>query len=433
MKRTGDRGEKREAPRNSNEAELSRRATDVFLRPVEAVRLYAVTRLHSNAIYCVKRETPQTMERLQDCFRPEFVMYAEQLLDAMAEYRLSTMEARVHVNLGPWLRSECKPAILDDICRPVSGQFLLTVKHVLRELEGQRLEYGAVTRRLLNDLLSEKRGRAPATVLKRKLAEYLDSGIIYWQSQAATLKTPVDDLPPQAKATKAAFLEHVRLTNTKRGPNGFASIREEEIDALAACFKPLAMELYPQFAAADRTASQRRVAILNELEDLATREPSLVSPYNSTELFGSNAIRRALGKMIAEIDEAFNIAKQSESGANYAHVVLGRGDEGNSGLGFPGRSSERSVSGDDSRELSIVIEGARLKANRTDKGNLDLLRSIDGELKQAVNLEVASRYGGVSRRAIEDAGKRNALKMKGKRHQRRVLVDSLLEYFPPEK
>lgn len=67
-----------------------------------------------------------------------------------------------------------------------------------------------------------------------------------------------------------------------------------------------------------------------------------------------------------------------------------------------------------------------------DKGNLDILRGVDGNLKRVVNLEIAGRFGGVSRRAIEDAAKKGRLKTEGKRTHRRVLVTSLLEYFPPD-
>jgi hypothetical protein len=66
-----------------------------------------------------------------------------------------------------------------------------------------------------------------------------------------------------------------------------------------------------------------------------------------------------------------------------------------------------------------------------DKGNLDLLRT-DGKLKDAVTLETACRFGGVSRRAIEKAIKRGSLKASGSYQNRRITVDSLLKYFPPE-
>jgi hypothetical protein len=74
-----------------------------------------------------------------------------------------------------------------------------------------------------------------------------------------------------------------------------------------------------------------------------------------------------------------------------------------------------------------------LAVRKSDKGNLGILLATDGKLKRAVTLDVASRFGGVTRRAIEDAARKGWLKTEGRRQQRRVLVDSLLEYFPPEK
>jgi len=63
------------------------------------------------------------------------------------------------------------------------------------------------------------------------------------------------------------------------------------------------------------------------------------------------------------------------------------------------------------------------------RGNLAILQGADEKLKRAVTLDVARRFGGVSRRAIDDAANKGSLKTEGKRQQRRVLVDSLLQYF----
>jgi hypothetical protein len=70
---------------------------------------------------------------------------------------------------------------------------------------------------------------------------------------------------------------------------------------------------------------------------------------------------------------------------------------------------------------------------KSDQGNLAILRDTAGELRRAVTLDVAHRFGGVSRRAIEEAAHKGLLKTEGRHQQRRVLVESLLKYFPPEK
>ena len=70
--------------------------------------------------------------------------------------------------------------------------------------------------------------------------------------------------------------------------------------------------------------------------------------------------------------------------------------------------------------------------HKPDKGNVGLLRGTDGKLKRAVTLDVARRFGGVSRRAIEKAAKKGSLEAAGEGPNRRIVVKSLLKYFPPE-
>jgi hypothetical protein len=73
-----------------------------------------------------------------------------------------------------------------------------------------------------------------------------------------------------------------------------------------------------------------------------------------------------------------------------------------------------------------------LKPVQAEKGNWDLLRAAGGKLKRSVTFAVAGHFGGVTKRAIEKAAKKGALDVEGKRPNRRVLVKSLLKYFPPE-
>ena len=68
-----------------------------------------------------------------------------------------------------------------------------------------------------------------------------------------------------------------------------------------------------------------------------------------------------------------------------------------------------------------------------EQGNLDILHGTDGKLKRMVTLDVARRFGGVSRRAIEKAITKGALDAEGEHRNRRILVKSLLKYFPSEK
>jgi hypothetical protein len=72
-------------------------------------------------------------------------------------------------------------------------------------------------------------------------------------------------------------------------------------------------------------------------------------------------------------------------------------------------------------------------ADRGAKGDMTILRDTNGERKRAVTLDAAKRFGGVTRRTIEAAAQKGTLQTEGKGQQRRVLVESLLKYFPPEK
>jgi hypothetical protein len=87
-------------------------------------------------------------------------------------------------------------------------------------------------------------------------------------------------------------------------------------------------------------------------------------------------------------------------------------------------------------EIGEQLTGAAAKgpANtvQTGKGNWTLLQAANGKLKRSVTFDVASQFGGVSKRAIEKAAKKGSLEAEGERPNRRILVESLLKYFPPE-
>jgi hypothetical protein len=83
--------------------------------------------------------------------------------------------------------------------------------------------------------------------------------------------------------------------------------------------------------------------------------------------------------------------------------------------------------GNDGAKTSVQVAGIR----EADKRNLNILRA-GGKLNRVVTLDVARRYGGVSKRAIEKAATKGAIETEGKGPNRRILVVSLLKYFPPE-
>ena len=63
------------------------------------------------------------------CLRPLFSAYAESVLDGMAETKLGAPNVRSKAYVR-WLRTQCLPAVVDDICGPIFGQFPITVRYV---------------------------------------------------------------------------------------------------------------------------------------------------------------------------------------------------------------------------------------------------------------------------------------------------------------
>ena len=137
----------------------------------------------------------------------------------------------------------------------------------------------------------------------------------------------------------------------------------------------------------------------------------------------------------------------SAAGSASANVVSDRPEElTGTSAGTPGEADNRQERDATSKRTDLVedrepLAGAERAAHslaplagvgKPDKGNLEILRGTDGQLKRAVNLDVAQRFGGVSRRAIEKAVKKGSLQAEGGRSNRRIVVQSLLKYFPPE-
>src|SRR5208283_2833213 len=60
--------------------------------------------------------------------------------------------------------------------------------------------------------------------------------------------------------------------------------------------------------------------------------------------------------------------------------------------------------------------------NSRDKGNVGLLRGMDGNLKTSVTVDTAARFGGIGKRAIEKAVRKGAIETSGARANRRILV-----------
>ena len=190
---------------------------------------------------------------------------------------------------------------------------------------------------------------------------------------------------------------------------GFAG---DEIDRIATCYDQMRWWV---------SDTGLNVAIVNSAKSDATRILDLVTLAADAQFSGS---REALFPGVPSNANDTGREDKDLTAMSFSKETLGATTAANA-------RGDRSVGqGKEAREPTMTNPDVR--ATPVDKGNLAILRGLDGELKRAVSLDVARRFGGVSRRAIEDAASKGALMTEGKRTQRKVLVRSLLDYFPPE-
>lgn len=241
-----------------------------LLRLVRAARLEAVALLYKEAAATVQNTLPQSTQQLEQILWPAFSQYAESVFDRMAQAKLPVVHSRAYAR---WLRSKGLTAVVDDVCGPIYGQLLITLRHVVETIGATQSPEIESTRRVLWGTLTEVIGGPFTENLANRLTAQLEGRSNYWEAKG--------------------------------------------------------MELLP-------------------------------------------------------------ITKES---------------------------NEKGI---DRRTLSL------------EKGTVDLLHGVDGKVKHAVTVDVARRFGGVGRRAIEKAIKKGALKAEGESQNRRILVESLLKYFPPE-
>lgn len=271
-----------------------------FLRPAKAARLGAVAILRSEAAEAVQRSKPQTDDALEQCLRPLFLKYAQNVFDRMAEAKLTRVPGHRPRGYTQWLMLKCLPAVVDDVCRPIFGQFPITVRYVAEIIGDVHWPEEAVrTRQVLWRTIADEviPGSRTQSLDNHLSIALLEERTPHWEARAAQ---------PQSGTAEDHAGQADRRHNTPRET--------------------------------DRTQAN--------LERASGRKPRRVS--------------------------------------------------------------------------------------NPDKGNLALLHGVDGNLKRAVTLDVARRFGGVSRRAIEKAVKKGSLHWEGEGPNRRILVQSLLTYFPSE-
>ncbi|MFN7994868.1 MAG: hypothetical protein U0Q18_14780 [Bryobacteraceae bacterium] len=246
-----------------------------LLRPVKNARLAAIATLNKETAAAVQSTLPPTKQQLEICLWPALSKYAQKVFDKLAEARLNSKAPQRRPEIyGSWLRSKGLEAVVEDICRPIFGQFPITVRFVIESIGQPQSRESEVTLRRLWGMLTEMFGdRIFTNNLTQRLTAQLEARSIRWEARA----------------------------------------------------------------------TQPRPA---------------------------------------------------------AHRIKGK------------------PSSDD---------------RPTDKRDLSLLRGPDGKLKRVVTVTEACRYGGVGQRAIQKACQKGSLRSESEGPNRRIVVQSILEYFPPEK
>jgi DNA-binding XRE family transcriptional regulator len=166
-----------------------------FLRPAKAARLKALGILRGHATLTIRSCKPQTSAEVVECSWPLLAQYAREVFDAMAEAKLAGGRPKSY---SRWLREKCLPAVVDDVCRPIVGQFVITIRYVAEMINdiGSPAE-DVQTRRVLwrtyaDEVIPGDSTRNLGTRLRLMLQE---ERVPHWESKAVTVAAGGTDVP----------------------------------------------------------------------------------------------------------------------------------------------------------------------------------------------------------------------------------------------
>jgi len=160
-----------------------------FLRPVAAARLAAIATLRKTAAEAVQSARPQTPDELEQRLAPAFEEYTNHLFDKLADAKLKTAvpPSRRSKAYATWLKSKCLPAVIDDVCKPIFGQFSITLRYIAELLPDVSWpeEVARVRRTLWKVCAEEVIPSAFTDRIKNRLSiSLLGQRIPYWEAQA---------------------------------------------------------------------------------------------------------------------------------------------------------------------------------------------------------------------------------------------------------
>lgn len=179
-----------------NDAALAR-TPPPFLQPIKGPRLEAIAVLYKDAAAAVQKALPETDEKVEQCLWPTLSQYASSVFDAIARDELRAARAGAKGGYEDRLRSQCIPEVIQDVCRPIIGQFLITLRQVIESLGSNRLPQIDQTRRTLWKMTTEALGGPFTDNLAKRLTVELGARSAYWESKAVSTKRTTD---PSAKS-----------------------------------------------------------------------------------------------------------------------------------------------------------------------------------------------------------------------------------------
>ena len=164
--------------------EARARRPPILLRPVRSARLTAMAALHQEATATIQSSWPPTKQRVEQCLWLYFFKYADDVFDKAAEARLGAKRSAGRLGqYSRWLRSKCLPVVVDDVCRPILGQFPITVRHVVETIGGRESAEIESTRRALWGMLTEVLGGPFTENLRNGLSANLEARSTHWEAQ----------------------------------------------------------------------------------------------------------------------------------------------------------------------------------------------------------------------------------------------------------
>ena len=159
-----------------------------FLRPAKAERLAAIAKLRKDAAEAVQRAKPQARQDLEQCLWPLLSEYAGSIFDKMAEAELGASGPGVSpADYAIWLRSKCLPAVIDDVCRPIFGQFVISVRYIAEILGDVHCPEDVRMRSVLWTMYAEEQIPQSSTKsLENRLTNVLqEERAPHWEARAA--------------------------------------------------------------------------------------------------------------------------------------------------------------------------------------------------------------------------------------------------------